>query len=509
MHTLPFHHLYTSLSTSLMEYKHTEDPNPNPNYNPNLLTQMEMNQFFNTQTTPYTSYKYNTASSSHNKKHKSNNQHETYTGNPFLRNPNPNPKTNQLSFARPFDLNQKLPYPHSSSQILSHKKKAFSPGPKLVNLSNIGKVRKMLMACQPGMMVSVPKQGPVHSLILKAKWDNLIFYRGQNFHTHLMGEFYGNMITTTNHKGLFEIDTVVHDKHVHVDVYVLCKALKIDPNLFPQPCINVYDAFKFDKDEFEKYVKLFCGSEVPTGLCAENCGISFAHLLPVYQQLAFILRANILPKPFMDKYLDFVDMKVMFQMITNSVEFNIIYVIILHMFLAYQLDFMPFGLLLTAIFDMYHIPMPRNIVERAEFCYVEDLVTPQVPLSEIKPYKFSSLEKATVEASHNPVKENEILRKIINDLDVKINDNNTKIRGLEDENIEISSRLAVIESKLGMPKEECVSEPNEKSVGLNEDVDEKKNVAMVATADLENLPGLTDFDPSLGFVATIEKIINE
>ena len=114
-----------------------------------------------------------------------------------------------------------------------------------------------------------------------------------------------------------------------------------------------------------------------------------------------------------------------------------------------------------------------------------------------------------MEASHNPVKENEILRKIINDLDVKINDNNTKIRGLEDENIEISSRLAVIESKLEMPKEECVSEPNEKSVGLNEDVDEKKNVAMVATADFENLPGLTDLDPNLGFVATIEKIINE
>ena len=121
--------------------------------------------------------------------------------------------------------------------------------------------------------------------------------------------------------------------------------------------------FKFNKDEFEKFFKMFCGSEVPPSLCEQNCGVSFNHFLLKYQQLAYIIRANILPKPLMDKYFDFVDLKIMYQMVTNTVEFNIIYVIILHMFLAFQLDFMPFGLLLTSIFEMYHISMPRSFVE--------------------------------------------------------------------------------------------------------------------------------------------------
>ena len=462
-----------------------------------------MNQYFDTQNSAIIA--------SNNKKLKPNTQNETYLGHPIFRNPNPNPnsnpKPNQIPFARPLDLNQKPSYPHSSSQMTFQQRKPNPPGPrkpKLVNLSNVGKLRKMLMSCQPGLMVSLPQQGLVHCLIMNAKWDNLVFYRGQNFHTYIMGEFYGNLITTSNN-GIIEIDTLVHDRHIHVDVNVLCKALRIDPNAFPQPCINVYESFKFNKDEFEKFLKMFCGSEVPPSLCEQNCGISFNHFLPKYQQLAYIIRANILPKPLMDKYFDFVDLKIMYQMVTNTVEFNIIYVIILHMFLAFQLDFMPYGLLLTSIFEMYHISMPRSYVEKAEYCYVEDLVVPQIPLSEFKSFKSTFLGKAKVEESNDVTKENEILRKVFKDLGVKIVDNNTKIRGLEDENIEINFRLAIIENKLGFPKE---SESTE-VVDLNQVVDEKQLVDVNVTTGFEHLPDLGEFDPTLGFVAAVEKVINE
>ena len=102
------------------------------------------------------------------------------------------------------------------------------------------------------------------------------------------------------------------------------------------------------------------------------------------------------------------------------------------------------------------------------------------------------------------VKKNEILRKVIKDLGVKIDDN-TKIRGLEDENIEINSRLAIIENKLGLPKE---SESTE-VVDLNQVVNEKQPVDVNVTAGFESLPDLDDFDPSLGFVAAVEKAVNE
>ena len=71
---------------------------------------------------------------------------------------------------------------------------------------------------------------------------------------------------------------------------------------------------------------------IPTGLCVVDCGIAFKNFLPDYQQLAVILRANILPKPENDQYFDFIDLKMMYQLVTNKVEFNNIYVIILHMF---------------------------------------------------------------------------------------------------------------------------------------------------------------------------------
>ena len=58
-----------------MEHKQPENPKPNSNFNPNLLTKMEMNQFFDTQASAFIS--------SNNKKHKPNTQNETYFGRVF------------------------------------------------------------------------------------------------------------------------------------------------------------------------------------------------------------------------------------------------------------------------------------------------------------------------------------------------------------------------------------------------------------------------------------------
>ncbi|KAL1826633.1 hypothetical protein ACET3Z_005045 [Daucus carota] len=426
--------------------------------------------------------------------------------------PNPNPNPNPKSITKPYTPPNQTPNLQEISPITYNKRNKYDTGPrspKLLNLSNVGKLAKMMVACQPGMMVSLPQQGEVQNIINGCKWDNIIFYRGQNFHTYIMGEFYGNMITTKNQYGLFEINTMVQDTHIHVDVITVCKALKIDLDIFPQPCINIYDTFKFEKDEFEKFLKLFCGCELPIGLSVENCWISFKHLLPVYQQIAMIIRANVLPKPANDQYFDFADLKVMYQMVTNTVEFSIAYVIILHVFLAFQLDYMPYGLLLTAIFELYHISMLRVFAEKVEFCYVEKLVIPKVPLCEVKPYRFIPLGKTKEEATHDYIRENEILKHVIKDFQVKIDDNNTKIRGLEDDNIEINARLAEIETKLGASKAVDSENLNAKCGDLNQVITENELAEVGISVKPGDLPELNDFPPDLGYVAAVEAMLDE
>ena len=49
----------------------------------------------------------------------------------------------------------------------------------------------------------------------------------------------------------------------------------------------------------------------------------------------------------------------MFQLATNQVEFNINYVILINMIMAFEVEYMPYGLLLTSLFELYHIAMPR------------------------------------------------------------------------------------------------------------------------------------------------------
>ena len=114
-----------------------------------------------------------------------------------------------------------------------------------------------MKAVQPRMMVFVLQRGNVHGFIMSCKWDNVVFNRGQSYHTYLMGVFYWNIITKRDQNMVFELDTVVNGRDVHVDVNTVCRALKLNPEIFPQPCINIYEAYKFDKDEFEMYVGFF------------------------------------------------------------------------------------------------------------------------------------------------------------------------------------------------------------------------------------------------------------
>ena len=313
----PKHSTFPYLLT--MEFKQLSNPNPNPDpvYYPDLLEPQPHSLNHNKN--------YHQPQSSHPKRHKTN-HHLNPNAKPYHPITNPNPLHNHPfpnfyptgynvgtppAPAFPYYPNQKPHkhnYPNPSAPTLTYQRRKNNLSqmvPRLVNLSNVGKLGKMMKAVQPGMMAYVPKQCPAFNILMHSKWGNIVFYRGQSYHPHLMGEFYANMVTKKDDNGIFDISSVVNNREIHVNFHVMCRALQLSPELFPQTCSNIYELFKFNQAEFEKFISFFCGDVVPIGLSVADYGIPFKHFLPEYQQLAMISRANILPKPDVLKSNDF------------------------------------------------------------------------------------------------------------------------------------------------------------------------------------------------------------
>ncbi|KAK1393870.1 hypothetical protein POM88_012926 [Heracleum sosnowskyi] len=299
---------------------------------------------------------------------------------PIYRNPNPQFPSQATHTSDPTrSVNSGLP-----------RAIVIPPTPTLVKLTNTGKINKMMRNNQPGMMIFLRQTEDVHCILMAAKWDTHVIYRGQNYYTHLIAEFYANM-EIKQRDGVFYFSSFVNGKNVYIDHYILNKSLRLGNRPSDLPCINIYEKFVFNQKEFEMFLGLFCDEDVPLGLCAKNCGISFRHFTPKYQKLAIILRENILPKPKHDRFFDFVDIKVMFQLVSNYVEFNINYVLVLNMIYAHLIDYMPYGLLITSIFETYYVQMSRVYTNKIDYFSVEGLVQDKIPLSECKPSTISPI----------------------------------------------------------------------------------------------------------------------
>ena len=181
------------------------------------------------------------------------------------------------------------------------------------------------------------------------------------------------------------LTTVVGGKPMLVDYKTINKALNFPQKHSTLPCIDIYSLFVFNKPEFELYVSFFCDEDIPIGLCDSNCGIHYKHFTPVYQLIALILRSNIIPKPNQDKFFDFFDLKIMFLIVTNKIDFSLSYVILLNMINAHLADYMPYGMLLTSMFNIYHISMPLPIAtESASHINIAHVRT-QIPLTKCEP----------------------------------------------------------------------------------------------------------------------------
>lgn len=177
---------------------------------------------------------------------------------------------------------------------------------------------------------------------------------------------------------------------------------------------------------------------MPLGLCDVNCGIHYKHFSSKLQYLALILRANVLPKPNQSKYFDFFDMKVLFLLYTNHINFSISYVMLLNMINANFVDYMPYGLMLSSIFDIYHIPMPSIFATLADSQITLAHVRNQVPLIHCEPQEFSSTIIPPV------LNQEDVYLTNCESVKMIIKEQKIELRRLKTENGEIKGRIKVL-----------------------------------------------------------------
>ncbi|KAL1808664.1 hypothetical protein ACET3Z_025654 [Daucus carota] len=290
---------------------------------------------------------------------------------------------------------------------------------------------------QPGSCVEV--KGEVEKLFLAAKWENLIYKLENRHFVYLMGEFYCNMRPIRGLEGVMHITTIVGGRPILVDHKVINRALKFPHKLTDLPCIDIYSHFVFDKNEFQLYVSYFCDSDVPLGMFESNVGVHYKHFTPVYQLVALIVRANVLPKPNQDKFFDFHDLKLMFMLVTDSVDFNLSYVILLNMINAHIMDFMPYGNLLSAVLSIYHVTMPLVLETRSTSFISSAHVRTPVPLDKCEPEQVELIRiPPYIDEEDIYLADNSSVLKMFEEQKVEM-------KKLRDENIQIMSRVTYLE----------------------------------------------------------------
>lgn len=125
----------------------------------------------------------------------------------------------------------------------------------------------------------------------------------------------------------------------------------------------------------------FCASDIPPNKFNTYMYVSYTLFTPHFQLLAMIIRYNILPKLNNEMLFDFVDLKVMFLVLTNKINFNIGYVVLLNIIQATELGFFPYGLLLTSVFRHVEIPLLYPHSKRIYTCVTEKDIKRRIPLS--------------------------------------------------------------------------------------------------------------------------------
>ena len=146
-----------------------------------------------------------------------------------------------------------------------------------------------------------------------------------------------------------------------------------------------------------------------------------------------------LPKSNQDKHFDFYDMKLMFPFVTNRIEFSISYVILLNMINAHLTDYMPYAHVLTAVFSLFHIPLPTAL-ETKTTAYIDVThVRAQIALDKCEP------EKSVAFNMPSYLDEEDVFLADKNSVLKVIEEQKIEMKRLKDENVNIINRVTYLE----------------------------------------------------------------
>lgn len=442
MHTFAYtsQHTLTALElflSSLMDFsKLTPNPNKKPLLeNPYLLEDMERHRFVHSRTSPFKIYppKHTPPRLRKTRKGYKNCSIPFYQSSKYQTPNTQNPRPRKPFWPKVYSRKHaQQPYQNIPRPVFRP-----PPTPQLVNPSDSKKYLNMIKNVQPGINIHV--HGGVLDIIKAARWEGIVSHLGKVFHVHLMGEFYCNMRIIKGLDGVLHFTTVVETKTILIDHKTINKALHLPAHLSEKPCLDIFAFFMFNKAEFQLMLGTFCDLDVPLGLCDVNYGIHYKHFSSKFQYLALILRANVMPKPNQSKFFDFFDMKLLFLLYTNKINFKISYVILLNMLNANFVDYMPYGLLLTSLFDIYHIPMPSIFASQADSQITPEHVRPQVSLIHCEPHKYSPTVFPPV------LSQEDIYLANCESVKMLIEEQKIELRRLKTENDEIKGRLRYLE----------------------------------------------------------------
>lgn len=320
-----------------------------------------------------------------------------------------------------------------------------------------------------------------------------------------MGEFYCNMRVTKGIDGVLHFTTSVNRKTILIDHKTINMALHLPIKLtdHEHPCLDIYSYFMFNKEEFQLMLSNFCDSDVPSGLCDKPCSIHYKHFNPMFQQLALIVRANVLPKPNQSKFLDFYDMKVMFLLYNNKINFNISYVILLNLINVNLVEYMPYGLMITSILNLCHVSTPFDQATIVDSCLTPAHTRNQVSLTLCEPQNVFP-----VNLPQN-IREEDVYLSNNESVKMLFEEQKMELRRLKTENEDIKRRLGFIESlaafTMGQNRVMDMEIMNQFQVQMVNNVGMVNELETVGDGN-ENLDsnGLPDLVGELGFVAAMD-----
>lgn len=484
-------------------HKLPSNPNPRPNTSsPFFLEDMEQNQFIHSRTSHFKVIPPRLQKLRNLKKQKT---HFKSPSIPFYQSskfqvPNINsPRPRKPYWPKVYTRRQSPnPNPRNIPKPL--------PPPQLINLSHTKKFKDMIKNVQPG--INIHFSGEVENVIKRARWEGLGSHLGKRYFTHLMGEFYCNMRVVKGLDGVMHFTTCVNKKTILVDHKTINIALHLPACLIDSehPCIDIYSHFIFDKNEFKLMLSVLCESDVPLGLCDKHCSIHYKHFSPIFQNLALFVRANVLPKPNQSKYFDFFDMKILFLLSINKLDFNISYVILLNLINANFVGYMPYGLLISSIFNICHIHTHLDHSCVADSQITPMHIRPQVPLVLCQPQDVFATDLL------RDIREEDIYLNKTESARVMFEEQNLEIRRLRTENEDIKRMLSFIESLAALTMGnnrvrdmEVLSSFQVQTVNNAELINELESVG--AGVELLDSNGLPNMVGEFGFVAAMEDAI--